>query len=254
MDIGISRPSWEEQDNQQIFSLAKELKFDGVQVKPHQYEPIDLDPDRFKQEYGSLSDLARGGIIVYLGSEYKTWESKLPKFLSFVKGVGAKQICICAGVREENLDHRGIKGVAEVLNELGKQANHAGAVVSLHNHAGSLFESIEQLKRVFEYIDPQYCGMTFDTAHAAKGGIDDLAGALEHFKSVVNNVHLKDLSTDGTFCALGEGTLDLKSVLRTLGAWDYQEWLIVDEETKGLSVREAYDKSAAFLRSNGLLL
>ncbi|XEC96202.1 sugar phosphate isomerase/epimerase family protein [Paenibacillus tarimensis] len=253
MNIGISRPSWEERDSEQIFRLAHEYKFDGVQIKPQQYEPLGLDAERFKEQYGDLAYLARGGIIVYPGSSYRTWAERFSSFLSFAKGVGGKQICICAGVRERDLDSDGLKGFSGVLNELGRQANGAGAVISLHNHADTILESIDDIKRIFEHIDPACCGLTFDTAHAAKGGIEDLAGALEQFKPFVNNIHLKDLSGDGKFCLLGRGTLDLKSVLHKLSEWDYREWLIVDEETAGVSVREAFAGSAAFLREGGLL-
>ena len=67
MLIGISRPSWEKQDSEQIFRLAKNYRFDGVQVKPQQYDAIDLDPELFKKLHGDCAYLARAGIIVYLG-------------------------------------------------------------------------------------------------------------------------------------------------------------------------------------------
>lgn len=254
MRIGMSRPSWSEADNPRIFELAASYGFDGVQVKPHQYDPVGVDPGRFKEFYGARAELARGGIIVYLGSDYRSWEAKLSPYLSFIQGVAGEQICVCAGVREEHLDEQGIEGFAEVLNAMGRKAREAGAVISLHNHTNSIVESSEQIQQVFAHIDPAYCGMTFDTAHAAKGGITDLAGALREFRRFVNAVHLKDLSADGTFCPLGEGTLDLGAVLRELRAWDFQEWLIVDEESKGVSVEDAYGRSVDFLRRHGIEL
>lgn len=253
MLIGFSRPSWEAQDSEQIFRLAQEYGLDGVQVKPQQYDSLHLDPDRFKQVYGDRAYLARGGIIVYLGPNYRQWEESFPAFLSFVHGVGGEQICVCANVRESDLDGDGVRGVADVLNELGRQAKAVGATVSLHNHSdGAIFETIDDIERLFAHIDPTYCGLTFDTAHAVKGGIADLAGALERYRSFVNNIHLKDLTPDGAFCPLGTGTVDLQSVIAKLREWDYREWLIVDEETKGLTVREAFDRSIGYLKSNGL--
>ena len=148
-----------------------------------------------------------------------------------------------------------MRGVAGVLNELGRQAKEAGAIISLHNHSdGAIFETIDDIERLFAHIDPAYCGLTFDTAHAVKGGITDLVGALKRYRSFVNNIHLKDVTADGQFCPLGQGTIDLEPIIALLQEWDYQHWLIVDEETKGLTVQQAFDEAASYLRNNGLLV
>jgi len=254
MRIGISRPSFEEGDNEEIFRLAAAMGFEGVQVKPHQYDPLGIEPERFRAAYGELAALGRGGAIVYPGHEYRTWLEKLPRYLEFVKGIGGEQLCICAGIRREHVDADGVRGIANVLNELGKRAVEAGAVISLHNHADTIVETVEDIAALFEHIDPQYCGLTFDTAHAAKGGVKDLAGTLEHYRAFVNNVHLKDVTADGAFCPIGTGTLDLPAVLAKLRAWDYKEWLIVDEESKGVPVREAFEASVGFLRRHGVMI
>jgi len=254
MRIGISRPSWEPQDNEAIFRLAAEYGFDGIQSKPHQYDPLGVDARRFKDAYGDRAYLGRGGAIVYPGHEYRTWLQKLPRYVEFVRGIGGEQLCICAGIQRHHVDGDGVKGVADVLNELGQLANEAGAVISLHNHVGTILETVDDIAALFEHIDPTRCGLTFDTAHAAKGGIEDLAGTLEHYRAFVNNVHLKDLSAGGAFCPVGTGTLALEAVLGKLRDWGYDQWVIVDDESQETSVQEAFELSAAFLRKNGVAL
>jgi sugar phosphate isomerase/epimerase len=252
MQIGISRPSWGEQDNDLIFRLADRMGFDGVQIKPHQYDDIALNAERFKQKYGEFTHLAKGGLITYPGPHYRTWKEKLPDYFAFASALHAEQVCICSDVRSVHLDEHGIQGVVHELTEIGKLARDQGIAISLHNHADTIFESVEDLQRVFSYIEPVYCGLTFDTAHAAKGGIGDLAAAIEAFKPFINNVHLKDLSASGRFCPLGSGTLDLVPVVRKLQEIRYDEWIIIDEETEGMSVEEAFTISMCFLEENGL--
>lgn len=83
---------------------------------------------------------------------------------------------------------------------------------SLHNHVNGLFERDTNLERIAVHLDPARCGLTFDTAHATKGGIADLGAAIPKFARHIVNVHVKDLAADGSFCPLGHGTLNLESV------------------------------------------
>lgn len=254
MKIGISRPSWEPADSDAIFRLAAEWGFDGVQIKPHQYDEVELNPELFRARYRQHAELARVGLIVYPGPDYRAWEDKLPAYIRFAAALDADQVCVCSDVRESELDASGLQGVADALNRIGSLARESGVAISLHNHADTIFESIDQLRRVFALLDPQLCGLTFDTAHAAKGGIADLAAALEAFKPYLNNIHLKDLTVDGRFCPIGTGTLDLAGVLGKLREIGYSEWLIVDEESAGIGVEEAFAASARFLKANGWLV
>ncbi|TDQ33762.1 sugar phosphate isomerase/epimerase family protein [Aureibacillus halotolerans] len=253
MKIGISRPSWKTGENEEIVRFASMYPFDGIQLKPHQYEPLKTDADELRKSYGEAAYLAQGGMIVYPSLSYQKWPNQFDQFFSFMKGVGGKQVCVCAGLQKEHLDDTGVKGLATILNELGKRANDAGAVLSLHNHADTILESVEDIYAVFDTINPDYCGLTFDTAHAAKGGMTDLADALQQFKPLINNIHLKDLSKEGSFTVLGRGTLDLASVCRTVKEWSYDDWLIVDEETRDVSVEEAFSQSVNFLQAQKLM-
>lgn len=251
--IGISRPSWQETDNSLIFRKASELGFYGIQIKPHQYNAVGLDPRKFTETYGELSYLARGGLIVYPGPIYRNWPDKLQAYIAFASALGAEQLCICAYIQQKDLDEAGLAGVAETLNQLGREAVKGGVTLSIHNHKDTVFETIEDLQTLFEHVDVNVCGLTFDTAHGAKGGIHDLADAVQQFHPFINNVHLKDLSADGRFCPLGTGTLDLAPVIRKLHENGYDNWLIVDEESEGLSVEESFELSVQFLSKHGLM-
>lgn len=253
MLIGMSRSPRDEGDDKRIFQLARACGFAGLQLKPGQYRPFGTDARRFKAAYGDLADLARGGIVVYPGAAYRNWVETVQDDLAFAKEIGGELICLSAGVRREHVDTGGIKGVADVLNALGRQAGQLGVAVSLHNHADTIFAGVEDLERLFEHVDPAACGLTFDTAHAALGGIEHMPKALVRFRDYLNNVHLKDLSSDGRFCPIGSGTLDLRAIVGQLAEMDYPNWLIVDEESDEYTVQEVFEQSVRFLQESGLL-
>jgi inosose dehydratase len=252
MKIGISRPSRTTEEGLEVFAAARRYGFDGVQVKPHQYDPCNRSPEAFREAFGEYADLARGGIVVYPGGDFEAWPDVLEAVIPFAAGIGAEEICICAPVDRFDSSVQRFKAVAETLHAVGRQARERGVGISLHNHADCLFETEDDLAALLQHLDPALCGLTLDTAHAAKGGITDVGGAATRFKEHLTNVHLKDLSPEGKFCPLGRGTLDLPGVLEALARIGYDRWLVVDEESDGFTTDEAYRISMDFLKRQGL--
>lgn len=252
MKIGVSRPSNTPAESYEVLQTARALGFAGVQLKSAQYNGFVNSPEGFKDRYGPLSDLAQGGLIVYPGNDPHSWPERLHPILSFAALVGAPHICLCSGVYATGASEAQVRGVAEVLMKIGVRAQEAGLIISIHNHVNSLVESEADIVRLLDQLDPDLCGLTLDTAHAAKAGIPSVAALAVRFRKHLLNVHLKDLAADGRFCALGQGTLDLPPILRALEEIDYRQWLIVDEETIELSTSEALQIACDYLRQAGL--
>lgn len=102
--------------------------------------------------------------------------------------------------------------------------------LSLHHHYDNPVMHRRDFDVFFDAADHDAIGLTIDTAHLAKSGVDDIAGLVVDFASVIDNFHLKDFA-DGEFRLLGEGTLDLDKLFVTLHTIGYNGWLCVDEET-----------------------
>jgi sugar phosphate isomerase/epimerase len=250
MKIAISRPSKGPDEARALFDAARATGFAGVQIKPQQYDLVEHDPGQFREFFGEGADMARAGLVVYPGSEPETWRDRLQPIIHFAAGIGAEEICICAAVGRSDESTERYRSVAEVLHDIGRIARTHAVQVSLHNHAGCLFENAEDLDKLAEHLDPSLCGITFDTAHAAKGGMVDLGEHITRLANHITNVHLKDLAQEGHFCPLGQGTLELTGVLKALEGIGYKRWLVVDEETEGLSVEQACSISMEFIKAN----
>jgi len=251
MKIGISRISSSPETAYEVFAAAKRYGFEGIQMKPQQYDFSELNAEIFKRKYEELASLARGGLITYPGGDFETWPAKLAQLIPFAAGIGAEQICMCTSVDRSDTSPKHFQKIARILTEIGEEARKQCTWISVHNHANCLFETENDLAMLFERLDPKVCGFTLDTAHAAKAGIVDIASLVHHFHEHLNNVHLKDVSDAGVFCPLGRGTLELGNVLQALSAIEYDEWLIVDEESRDFSTDEAYRISMAFLKEHG---
>lgn len=253
MKIGISRMSRGPEEALEVLQTARACGFAGVQLKPQQYEAFVASPVAFVERYGDLADLAQGGLIVYPGGDPHQWPAKLAAVLPFAGAIRANHVCICAGVYRTNPSDEEVKAVADALTTIGRSAREQGLVISIHNHVNSLVEGEADIARMLDRLDPAVCGLTLDTAHAAKAGIGDVSSLIRRFRAHLLNVHLKDIAADGTFCALGQGTLALDPIFGALEDVAYDQWLIVDEETASMDTPTSFRIAADCLARRGLL-
>lgn len=254
MRIGVSRISPSGDEAVQVLASARRHGFHGVQLKPSQYQEFLGAPAAFGDRYGELSGLACGGLIVYPGDDPALWLEKAESVLPFASQIGAEHICFCSGVAQSGAREEEVRAVADALKAIGERARDGGLVISIHNHVDSLVESEEDMARLLAMLGPHQCGLTLDTAHAVKAGIVGVERLAVRFREHLLNVHLKDISADGQFCALGAGTLALAPILEALSRVNYRGWLIVDEETSALGTEEALSIASGCLQRCGIMV
>jgi inosose dehydratase len=234
----------------EMLAGARRHGFDGVQLKQGQYAAHVNAPDGFGKEHGSLAALCCGGLVAYPGGDVAAWAEKLAPIVKFAAAVEAGHVCICTTVKR---DEGAYDSVAKTLNGIGGDAAAQGVSISLHNHVGGVFENEDDFGALANRLGGSKAGFTLDTGHTAKAGIADAGALVRRHQSLLRNVHLKDLDTEGHFCPLGRGGVDLDGVLKALRDVGYDGWLVVDEETHGLPTDEAFGVAAAYLRKRGLL-
>ncbi len=252
MKVGISRFSKPE-DARQVLEAAEKFGFEGVQLKENQYRIKGLDASAFRKTVGDFAKFATGGLISYPPGDLEKWIAHVSPVIPFAAELGAGHICICCGglKKDEKMDEKH-RIAGKILMELGRAAKAHGVEISLHNHAGSIWETEEDIAKTAEYLDPEFAGLTIDTGHCAKCGIKDIPAMIRRFKKYLVNVHLKDVDASGNFCALGTGTQDLGPVIKVLPEIGFAKWLIVDEESKNVPVEQAFDISKKYLQKEGV--
>lgn len=170
------------------------------------------------------------------------------------------------------LDAAGWTRLAEGVARAATLCRERGYQPAFHHHGASYVETPEEIDELLARTD---VGLCLDTGHLVIGGGDPLH-ALARWGSRVNQVHLKDVRRavidrvvgaqgrmmdfwrEGAFCPLGEGDLDLDAFLRALKEWQFQGWLVVEQDM--LPRRDEPPDRAArdqqrnrdFLRARGL--
>jgi len=108
--------------------------------------------------------------------------------------------------------------IIAALNEYGKVVTDMGLGTGLHQHTGTAVETREETYTVMQAVDTRYMKFAPDIGQAQKGGTD-AAQMVKDFASIIAHMHLKDWKGwehMAGYTPLGEGKVDLKSVLETM--------------------------------------
>lgn len=168
------------------------------------------------------------------------------------------------GMTEQQWD-----GAAEILSSISAACLDLGVAAVFHHHAGTYIETPKEIERLCEAVDPDLLGLCLDTGHYFFGG-GDPADAVRLYGDRILHLHLKDVRLPileaarrdgagfleavrrGVFCELGEGAVDLNTVIRELSAGGYSEWAIVEQDvdtrTGDVNPLESARRSREYLR------
>lgn len=177
----------------------------------------------------------------------------LPEVDTFIDACiasGAGVVVLAASTGADGYDARPVLDELQwktLLANLDRIADHAasrGVVAALHPHMGTLIQDGDDVQRV---IDGSHVGLCIDTGHLAAAGADPVAITLANLERV-KHVHLKDVDTTaaarvvagdisfadavakGMWQVLGEGDVDIRSMIKALRAHGYDGWWVLEQD------------------------
>ncbi len=152
-------------------------------------------------------------------SQRKEQIAMLQRYATVLKKYGGTYLVqSCNGPRKGYVfaEHRA--NIIAALNEYGKAVTDMGLRTGLHQHTGTAVETREETYEVMNAVDTRYMHFAPDIGQAQKGGTD-AAQLVKDFAKIIDHMHFKDFKGwehMGGYCPLGEGKVDLKSVLETM--------------------------------------
>jgi inosose dehydratase len=243
MKLAFSKPTNIEEEKI-LFKEFQNVGFEGLQLKSSQYIDYVNNPEAFKVECGKLS--GSSAALITGGSLDNENKQFLRQLFKFAGAVGTEYVVFCHGIPRKDVSQSDIRKYSMELSELGKEARKYGTKLSLHHHFNQPVMYREDIEIFFEKVKDDSIGLTVDTAHLVKSGVTDVASVIYDFQSVIDNIHMKDLS-NGEFKVLGEGDMDFTSIVNALKRIDYKNWVCADEESdEGILL--SMNKSIEFLR------
>jgi inosose dehydratase len=209
----------------------------------------------------AVSLLCEGDLLDRCSPEFE--ESK--KRIEAAAEAGVEVIDIVGGwiSGPEQKTAENFRSFTVILSELAAYAASLGMQTALHNHMGSLAETEEDIRRIFN--EGSGFGLCLDTAHFVLAGEDPKLIA-EEMCDRLHYIHLKDYRRGPEeragewyperFCELGEGNigLDFSAFLHAVSKLRYSGWLTVelDRPQPGRTAMESAGLSRTFLRRIGI--
>ncbi|WP_241999267.1 sugar phosphate isomerase/epimerase [Kribbella sp. VKM Ac-2569] len=244
--IAFSKPTRGAEQQRLLFDRYPEYGFAGLQLKGGQYGDYLDDPvagaDRFRHDWGS--EPGHVSSLITMNPLDVAGRQRLRTLSAFAGAVGAQRVVICHDVPREGLDDSDLIRFAGELSDHAEEAAEHGVALSLHHHTGEPVMHRRDFDVFFGAVRENTLRLTVDTGHLLRSGVTDVPALLTDFASVIDNIHLKDYADD-EFRLLGQGSVDLISVLDAITALGPDVTLCVDEESRaevleGLQVSRDY--------------
>lgn len=214
---------------------------------------LPTDPDELKAELGAYGMTLMGGftpVVLHDPSQRQATIESATATAKLFQRAGATKF-ISAIVQDMDWSIPGQlsadekKHMAEMFGVIDEICEEHGLQQVLHPHVQTLVETKDDVNRVLDTCDVNWC---LDTGHMAIGGVDPVQFAKDSMERV-GHVHLKDVRLDmvapvlrrettlmaatqaGLFTPLGRGDVDIKGVVETLEAAGYQGWYVIEQDT-----------------------
>jgi len=243
--LAFSKPSQGEEEARLLFTRFRGVGYDGLQLKAGQYLPYLGDPGRFIGNWGGFQGSASA--LIWWGKLDGDGTAALRRVFTFAEAVGSEIIVFCHDAAREELTDDDIRRFARRVSELCKEARDRGLRLSLHNHYGQPVMHRRDFDLFFGAVEDAAVGLTIDTAHLAKSGVEDIGEVIRAFPAVIDNFHLKDFA-DGGFKVLGTGRIDFEPVFESIREIGYSGWVSADEES-GADMLQAMEQCYRFMRA-----
>ncbi|MDN3495503.1 sugar phosphate isomerase/epimerase [Planococcus sp. APC 4015] len=199
--------------------------YDALQLKTGQFIPWVDNPNDFLARTAGGPGASEG--LVYFD---ELDDDRLTRVIDFAAAVGSKLLVFCHNRSREGVTADQRAGLARQLSVHGERAQQSGIALSLHHHFDQPVMLPQDVIEFWSAATPGSIGLTVDTAHLAKSGVQDIPAFIREFAPIIDNVHLKDYA-DGEWRLVGRGDLDLDGILAALADVEFDGWLCIDEES-----------------------
>ena len=244
-------PNWGHQMSpERVFGEMASLGLTGTEFGPLGFLPVE--PAARAAVLSELGMHATGGFfVVLLHKEDHDPLVPVKEELESYLASGATTLVLAADTglvgydaKRPELDAAGWALMFENLNRISDYAKSLGVQAVLHPHVGTMVETPADIKRIAEGSTINFC---LDTGHFVVGGADPVEFSAKHPNRVAHS-HLKDVDlawankvidgsvqfydavVAGMFKPLGQGDVDIRSIVRNLLTNGYQGWFVLEQD------------------------
>jgi len=237
-------------DTATVLGEMAELGVQATELGPPGYLP--RDPAQLREVLGAYNLTLVGGFLaVVLHADQQKALAEAEESAALFAACGGDVLVLAAATGLDGYDERPALSDAEwatLVETAGKIRDIAaahGLRTVLHPHVGTHVEQQAEVERFLADSDLDLC---LDTGHLMIGGTDPVELA-KRFPDRVGHIHLKDVREDlaaevragrlgytdavgrGMYVPLGEGDVDVASMVRSVQQAGYEGWYVLEQDT-----------------------
>jgi inosose dehydratase len=245
-------PGWGYQlPPERVLGEMRSIGLRATELGPEGFLPSD--PARLRERLGIFDIQLVGGFIGLALHRSDRWQEELSKAdhaASLLSALGCNLLVLAAATGEDGydgsveLDDEGWMQLVQGIDDVVEIAGDRGVSVAFHPHYGTVIERTHQVDRLLQNSSVPLC---LDTGHLTVGGIDPVELVRDAADRVIH-VHLKDVEgqlaesvrrrsvgymdavRDGMYLPLGEGDVDVATVVRMLEDNGYIGWYVLEQD------------------------
>lgn len=184
--------------------------------------------------------------------------ARVQRLTAIIKKYGGTFVVLAPrGVKRDSWnfqEHR--SNIVSALNDYAAAVVDMGLGTGLHQHTGTEIETRDEVYYVMDTANTKNLKFAPDVGQLQKGGAD-AARVVKDYVSILKHMHLKDYKGWEHFsgyCALGQGKVDLASILDTAEAGGQNPNIMVElDPSKGapMTPLETVQVTRTYLQSQG---
>lgn len=249
-------PTW-----QTVLKECAEAGYTGIELGPVGFMPED--PDVLGAELERYNLELIGGVVFRAFHDKAQWDDVLDGARRTCKALvahGAKHFVLIDSISPRRAPTAGRANEAEqmddaewtayrdrILTVAKMGAEEYGLIPEIHPHAGGFMDFEPEVERLLAESDTDILKICIDTGHCTYAGFDPVAFMQRHmdrityvhFKNtdakvkadvIANRTGFLDACSQGIFCNLGDGEVDLPAVRQLLVDANYSGWCTIEQD------------------------
>lgn len=259
--IGVAGWGFRQMSLREYFDTASRLGVPLVELNCRADVPGHIWVDFDQQDVTEVLDCAadEGIEIVVLSADndftladpvkLNSQVAQLRRIIELANQLGAKYVRAVVG-RDAKCSPAVLENAVRKLQEAAQFAGSFEVKLAVENGFGPL-STVNECQEIMQQLQPDSAGFLYNPANFARGG-DDPVRALELLGKRVCYSHLTDWNDEG-FCAIGQGSIDWKSVVGLLSDCPAEFALIEYPRAEDieLGIAASQKKLTSLLRKHG---
>ncbi len=236
MKIAFSTLCCPNYDWVEIFSMATDLGFDGIEVRyikedeslsPFSVEKCDDTAQKLKKMRIEIPCLSTGGCI-----KHDNWDenkAEILKYISIAPKVGAKYIRILGDFSAEPNGEVDDNIVADRIKELVPYAEDANVILLVETNG--VYGNTTRLAELLNIIASDNVAALWDVHHPYRYFGESAETTLTNLGAYIKHVHVKDSVMAGnkvTYKIIGEGDIPLDDMMLALKSINYDGYVTLE--------------------------